>query len=139
MSANKVSSINSYHTLNTNTIEDNNNKEDNDGNIFSENLCSDIDDFGSMHEDAEICDIIRAHVFAKQKKNKKRYNTSENLNSNTKKSIKENILNENTNFDQNDENYIKNISPKRNNKIKIKKNYEYLMAKNKNRNRSGYL
>ena len=31
LSANKVSSINSYHTLNTNTIEDNNNKEDNDG------------------------------------------------------------------------------------------------------------
>ena len=115
--------------------------EDKDENIYSENLGSDLDDFGSIHDDGEICDLIRAHVFRKQK-NKKRYNTAENLHSNRIKSAKDNILNNNKNMEQSEDNLCPNFSPssKRNDgKIKIKKNYGYLMAKNKNKNRSGYL
>ena len=133
---------NQMNTMSCNTIHSNRKNED----ILSDNYSdrndegefnADDDDYDNIRDDVEVCDIIRAHVF-KKFKNKKRYNTCENLNTKKKESIKNQILNKN---DTKDSNLNKNLSPKplKKNKIRIKKEYEYLITENKNRNRSGFL
>ena len=60
------------NTINSNTIQTDKkvfNEESDEGN-GSKNI-------SIIHDDEEVCDIIRSHIF-KKKKNKIRYNSSEN-------------------------------------------------------------
>ena len=143
--------LSSYKNGHLNTMSYNSVRSNYRSNLDSE----EENDFEDIHDDVEICALIRSHIFRKVK-NKTRYNTSENLNFKKSESAKEYILNkknENNRDNDNDEDddseekkeikakkYMSpNPAKKNNNKIKIKKNYEYLMTEHKNRNRSGYL
>ena len=141
--------LSSYKNSHLNTMSCNSVRSNYRSNLDSE----EENGFEDIHDDVEICELIRSHIFSKVK-NKTRYNTSENLNFKKSESAKEYILNKKTNNDKdNDEDddseekkevkAKKYMSPnpvkKNNNKIKIKKNYEYLITEHKNKNRSGYL
>ena len=98
------------------------------------------------HDEEEVCDVIRSHVL--NKINKKRFNTTENLKSKKLESrencdLKDQILNNDNNDVEKQRKVFFSPKPfkKSNNKIKIKKNYGFLLSqnKNRNRNRSGFL
>ena len=121
---------NRVNTMSCNTIRSNFKSE-------AEDCSEEEEDSDYVHDDVEICDLIRAHLF-KKVKNKVRYNTCENLQIKKSESMKDYILNKNEVQNSGLNKYF-SPNPSKKNKIKIKKNNEYLMNENKNRNRSGYL
>jgi hypothetical protein len=123
-------------TINCNTVTDNYRsvKDESENDEFEE------------HDDEEVCDVIRSHVF--NKINKKRFNTTENLKTKKRDSsescenVKDQILDNEINDCKKEKQRKVFFSPKplkKTNKIKIKKNYAFLFSENKNRNRSGFL
>ena len=121
---------NRVNTMSSNTIRSNFKSE-------AEECSEEEEDSDYIHDDEEICDLIRAHVF-KKVKNNVRYNTCENLQIKKSESMKDYILNKDEVQNSGLNKYF-SPNPSKKNKIKIKKNNEYLMSENKNRNRSGYL